>query len=210
MVLWLHWLSVIMNEGARNPLKCRGGGASGEGIHFLFPVEAILSFLSIFGQTETHPPGLFLMWHCLNADMSYLSTLDRSAVKAQLLTCPPGSPGAPHQGIQGRQGWASLELLGWKEFLCTAPRWRAAHSQGSSSRLLGPGNVAATWCSWRCSWSKMKALGEFLINWDCRIRRAAEFSIALPICWLIALIKILGHFLQHTGALIPVQLITCA
>lgn len=139
MVLWLHWLSVIMNEWARNPLKCRGSGASGEGIHFLFPVEAILSFLSIFGQTETHPPGLFLMWHCLNADMSYLSTLDRSAVKAQLLTCPPGSPGAPHQGIQGRQGWASPGLVGWKEFLCTAPRWRAAHSQGSSSRLLGPG-----------------------------------------------------------------------
>lgn len=42
MVLGLHWLSVVMHEWARNPLKCIGSGASGEGIHLLFPVASIL------------------------------------------------------------------------------------------------------------------------------------------------------------------------
>lgn len=38
--------------------------------------------------------------------ISYLPALDRSAarVKAQLLTGPHCSPGAPHLGVQGRQG----------------------------------------------------------------------------------------------------------
>lgn len=134
MVQWLHWLSVVMHEWARNPLKSRGSGAIGEGIHFLFPIVGILSFLSIFGQPETHPPGLFLMWHCLNADMSYLSALDRSVarVKAQLLTCPLCLPGALIWGSRAGRAAPARGLLGWKESLCIA------HSQGSSSRLLGP------------------------------------------------------------------------
>lgn len=149
MVLWLRWLSVIMNEWARNPLKCRRSAASGEGINFLFPIVVILSFLSIFGQPETHPRGLFLMWHCLNADMSYLSALDRVAarVKAQLLTCPP----------------THLGLLIWGSRAGRAEPARGSWA-GRNSSALPPGeelpthreaprdcwdlaNAAATWCS---------------------------------------------------------------
>lgn len=198
MVLWLPWLPVDMHEWVRNPLKWRGNGASGEGIHLLFPVVGILSFQSIFGQPGTHPSGLFLMWQYQKANMHYLSALDRSAerVKAQLLTCPPCSPGAPHLGIQGRQGWARLGAPGLEGIPLHCPQVKSCPFTGKLLDTAGTWqNVSATWCFWRCSWSKMKALGEFLINWDCRIRRAAEFSVALPICWLIALIKILGRFL---------------
>lgn len=197
MVLWLHWLLVVMHEWARNPLKCRGSGASGEGIHLLFPMVGIF-FQSIFGQPGTHPWGLFLMWHCLNANMRYLSALDKSAerVKAQLLTCPHCSPGAPQLGVQGRQGWVSLGAPGLEGIPLHCPQVKTCPFTGKLLETTGTWkNVSTTWSFWRCSWSKTKALGEFLINWDCRIRRAAEFSIALPICWLIALIKILGRFL---------------
>lgn len=198
MVLGLHWLSVVMCEWARNPLKCIGSGASGEGIPLLFPIVGILSLQSIFGQPGIHPWGLFRMWHCLNANMLYLSALDRSAerVKAQLLTCPHCSPGAPHLGVQGRQGWASLGDPGLEGIPLHWPQVKSSPFTGKLLKTAGTWqNVSATWCFWRCSWRKMKALGEFLINWDCHIRRAAEFSVTLPICWLIALIKILGRFL---------------
>lgn len=127
-----------------------------------------------------------------------LSALDRLAerVKAQLLTCPHCSPGAPHLGVQGRQGWAGLGAPGLEGIPLHWPQVKSSPFTGKLLKTAGTWqNVSATWCFWRCSWRKMKALGEFLINWDCHIRRAAEFSVTLPICWLIALIKILGRFL---------------
>lgn len=73
----------------------------------------------------------------------YLSALDRSAarVKAQLLTCPPAYLGLLIWGSRAGRAEPAWGLLAWKESLCIVPRGRAAHSQGSSLGLLGPGKM---------------------------------------------------------------------
>lgn len=128
----------------------------------------------------------------------------------------PSSPPAPAPclgllvlGGQGRQGWAPQQLPHptLKGDPAHPPPGWDPRLLGHSLRAPGTGKTVLLevplkkneGCWWICNQL-----------WACRMRGAAEFSVTSPICWLIALIKILELFLLHTRALIPVLLITCA
>lgn len=103
-MLGLHWLSEVVQEWPRNPLKCVEWSQWGrQPLAFAGSKDALLL---CFRRPGACSWALFVKWHCINANTFYLSALHKSAGRwrARLPACPRSSPGAPCPGGPGQAG----------------------------------------------------------------------------------------------------------